>query len=180
MPYRSDFKLQTNIPIIYGVEFSASLYSSPVVSQSFATNAGATASPLGAFAGYVEGFKMVNWTVSSTTRYPADCNCSTPGALVDPNLAQGSETIELIAPGSRLTPRLNQFDIGIRKIFRIKDRYTLEPEAQIFNVVNASTLLQETYALGTTIKPYVAGGPGGTPSVILNPRMLRLNLQFKF
>jgi len=51
---------------------------------------------------------------------------------------------------------------------------------QIFNVINASTVLTETQTLGSTVKPFVAGGPGGTPSVILNPRMLRLNLQFKF
>jgi hypothetical protein len=53
-------------------------------------------------------------------------------------------------------------------------------EAQIFNVINSSTVLNESQTLGATVKPFVAGAPGGTPSVILNPRMLRLNLQFKF
>jgi hypothetical protein len=53
-------------------------------------------------------------------------------------------------------------------------------EVQLFNVINASTVLTESYTLGTTVKPYQEGGPGGTPSVILNPRMMRLNLQFKF
>jgi hypothetical protein len=95
-------------------------------------------------------------------------------------LKQGSETIQLVAPGSRLTPQLTQFDLGARKIFRIHEKYTIIPEMQIFNVINASTVLTETQTLGGTVKPFVAGGPGGTPSVILNPRMLRLNLQFKF
>jgi len=99
---------------------------------------------------------------------------------VDPGLRQGSETIQLIAPGSRLTPQLTQFDIGARRVFRIHEKYTIIPEMQLFNVINASTVLVETQSLGTTIKPFVSGGPGGTPSVILNPRMLRLNLQFKF
>jgi hypothetical protein len=54
------------------------------------------------------------------------------------------------------------------------------PEMQLFNVINASTVLTETQTLGPNVKPFVAGGPGGTPSVILNARMLRLNLQFKF
>jgi hypothetical protein len=38
---------------------------------------------------------------------------------------------------------------------------------QIFNVINSSTVLTETQTLGVTVKPFVAGGPGGTPSVIL-------------
>jgi hypothetical protein len=40
--------------------------------------------------------------------------------------------------------------------------------------------LTESQTLGPTVKPYLAGEPGGQPSVILNPRMVRLNLQFKF
>jgi hypothetical protein len=54
------------------------------------------------------------------------------------------------------------------------------PEMQLFNVINASTVLVENQTLGTSVKPFVSGGAGGTPSVILNPRMLWLNLQFKF
>jgi hypothetical protein len=30
---------------------------------------------------------------------------------------------------------------------------------QIFNVINASTVLTETQTLGGTVKPFVAGGP---------------------
>ena len=53
-------------------------------------------------------------------------------------------------------------------------------EIQLFNVINASTVLVESQTLGTSVKPYLEGGPGGQPSVVLNPRMVRLNLQFKF
>jgi hypothetical protein len=53
-------------------------------------------------------------------------------------------------------------------------------EAQIFNLLNVNTVLTESYTLGSTIKPYAEGGPGGQPSAIEAPRMLRLNLQFKF
>ncbi|PWU05124.1 MAG: hypothetical protein C5B51_15395 [Terriglobia bacterium] len=184
VPFRSEFKLQTNVPIKWGLEVNASIYSDPVFSNNFATPIASSTTtpplPLTVYAGQNQGFKTVNWTISPTTRYPADCNCPSPGGLVDPDLKQGSETIQLIAPGSRLTPQLTQFDIGARRTFRIHEKYTLVPEMQIFNVINASTVLTETQTLGTTIKPFVAGGPGGTPSVILNPRMLRLNLQFKF
>jgi hypothetical protein len=184
VPYRNEFKLQTNVPIKWGIEANASLYSDPVYSTNFATSIASSTTgpplPLTAFTGMEFGFKMANWSITPTTKYPADCNCPTPGGLVDPNLKQGSALIPLIAPGSRLTPRLNQFDIGVRKIFHIREKYTLMGEVQLFNIINASTVLTESYTVGTTVKPYLAGGPGGTPSVILNPRMLRLNLQFKF
>jgi hypothetical protein len=184
VPFRSEFKLQTNVPIKWGFEVNASIYSDPVFSGNFATPIASSTTgpplPLTAYAGQNQGFKTVNWTISPTTKYPADCNCPNPGGLVDPDLKQGSETIQLIAPGSRLTPQLTQFDIGARRIFRIHEKYTIIPEMQLFNVINASTVLTETQTLGGTVKPFVAGGPGGTPSVILNPRMLRLNLQFKF
>ncbi len=187
IPYRNEFKLQTNIPLKYGVEVNASLYSDPVFSSNFAGSASgnslalAGVSPLFLLGGNVGGFKMVNWPVSSSTKYPANCNCPNPGGLVDPGQVSGlTETVELVAPGARFTPRLNQFDLGIRKIFHIREKYTLMAEGQIFNLFNVGTVLTESYTLGSSVTPYLAGGPGGTPSVIENARMLRLNLQVKF
>jgi hypothetical protein len=169
----------------WGIQASASLYSDPVFSTNFATNiatntTNAVYSPLAAFAGQQAGFSAVNWTITPTTTYPLNCNCPNPGGLVDPGLKQGSEVIPLIAPGSRLTPRLNQFDVGFRRVFHIRERLTISGEATIFNVFNGNTVLTESYALGTSVKPYVAGGPGGQPSVIENPRMFRLSSQFKW
>jgi hypothetical protein len=184
VPYRNEFKLQTNVPIKWGVEANASLYSDPVFSNNYATPIASSPVtlplPLSVFTGQQQGFKTVNWTITPSTTYPMDCVCPNPGALVDPGLKQGSALVQLIAPGSRLTPRLTQLDIGVRKIFRIHEKYTLIAESQVFNVINASTVLTESQTLGTTVKPYLAGGLGGQPSVILNPRMVRLNLQFKF
>ena len=57
---------------------------------------------------------------------------------------------------------------------------TLSAHAEIFNVINASTVLTESETLGTSVAPYLPGGIGGQPSAIANPRMLRLSLQFKF
>ena len=184
VPYRNEFKLQTNVPIKWGFEVNASLYSDPVFSTNYATSIATSAvtlpQPLSVFTGQQQGFKTVNWSVTPSTKYPLDCNCAHPGDLVDPGLAQGSAVIQLIAPGSRLTPRLNQFDVGGRKVFHIREKSTLMAEIQLFNVINASTVLVESQTLGTSVKPYLEGGPGGQPSVVLNPRMVRLNLQFKF
>lgn len=183
VPYRNEFKMQTNVPIKWGIEVSASLYSNPV----FSTNYSNPGSVTGTLSGGVQGFKQVNWTISPTARYPADCSqCprdatnSALGAVVDSGLRQGSAVIPLIAPGSRLTPRLNQLDMGFRKKFKIKERITLLGEAQFFNIMNVNTPLTESYALGSTIKPYLEGGPGGSVSVIQIPRLMRLNFQLKF
>jgi hypothetical protein len=186
IPYRNEFKIQGNIPLWYKFEFSASLYSDPVYNQDFLLNninssrAGGSPYPEPVFAGAQQGFKEVYWTISPTTKYPANCNCPNPGAVVDRDLLQGAETIMLVAPGSRLTPQLNQLDIGIRRSFTFHDRYTVKAEAQIFNVINSNVVTSESQTLGSSITPYVKGGPGGVPTAILNPRMLRLAVQFKF
>jgi hypothetical protein len=185
IPYRSEFKLQGNVPLWYKFEFSASLYSAPVYNTNFALNNMASVFPTSPntepiFAGAQQGFKEVYWTLTSKTKYPANCNCSTPGAIVDPGLAQGSETIMLVAPGSRLTPQLTQLDIGIRRGFVIHDRYDIRPEAQIFNVFNSNVVTAEAQTLGSSVTPFVNGGIGGVPTAILNPRMLRLAVQFTF
>jgi hypothetical protein len=180
VPYRHEFKFQGSVPIRWGIELSGSFYSQPVYSTNFNVTGGAAGAPLAVFDGSISGFKMVNWSVSPTTRYPADCNCPNPGALVDPNLKQGSEVIPLIAPGSRLTPRQSQLDIATRKVFHIREKYTVGGELQIFNLMNSNAVLTESYTLGSTVKPYLSSGPGGQPSVIQNPRMLRISAQFRF
>jgi len=122
--------------------------------------------------------------------YPSDCAVCpkdpsaadlSRGAIVDAALKQGSELIPLVAPGSaRLTPRLNQLDVGLRKIFHPRENMTLAAEGTIFNVINSNTVLTESETLGTKVAPYLPEGIGGQPVQISNPRMLRLSLQFTF
>ncbi|MEO8100767.1 MAG: TonB-dependent receptor [Acidobacteriota bacterium] len=184
LPYRNEFKLQGNVPLWFKFEFSGSLYSAPAFNANFSLNnlAGSgnffPAEPV--FAGAQQGFKEVYWQLTSTTRYPANCICSTPGAVVNAGLTQGSETIMLVAPGSRLTPQLTQVDIGIRRAFIFHDRYSVKTEAQIFNLINSNVVTTEAQTLGSNVTPFVKGGIGGVPTAILNPRMLRLSMQFQF
>ena len=195
VPYRNEFKLSSNVPIKWGIEAGVSLYAAPVYSTNFTTNLASAnnLSPAPAvFTGAQQGFYVVNWTISSTTRYPTDCNCSTPGQVVDPNLKQGSEVIPLVAPGARLTPRLSQLDLTFRRIFRFQDKYSISTEVSIFNLLNQSVALTESEALGSSAKIYMTGsecssygnpancGIGGVPSVISNPRMFRLSMQIRF
>jgi hypothetical protein len=195
VPYRNELKITGNIPLVWGLQSSVSLYDAPVYSTNFTTNLGSSNNvnlAPAVFTGAQQGFYAVNWTISSTTRYPADCNCSTPGQLVDPNLKQGSEVIPLVAPGARLTPRLAQLDLTLRRVFRIRERYSVSAEISMFNALNQSVAVTESEALGSSAKLYMTAsecssvgnptncGIGGVPSVISNPRMFRLSTQLKF
>jgi hypothetical protein len=194
IPYRNEFKLTGNVPLKWGVQISASLYADPVYSTNFGTNLAYNNttliySPASYYAGQQNGLYAVNWSLTSTTRYPDDCaacpkdpTAANPnrGAIVDPGLRQGTELIPLVAPGKRLTPRLNQFDVGVRRLFHPRENMILSAEGTIFNVINSNTVLAESETLGTKVAPYLPGGIGGQPVQVANPRMLRLSLQFKF
>ena len=127
----------------------------PVFSQ-YASYQTITYTPLTTFSGDQSGFKQVSWAITPSTTYPTNCNCPNPGGKVDPGLLQGSETIPLVAPGSLLTPRYNQVDIDIRKKFTFREKYTLMGELQVFNLINTSTVLTESYDLGSPITPFLS------------------------
>lgn len=193
VPYRNEIKISGNVPLKWGFELGFAIFNAPVNSNFSAnTTTNVTNTAYNIFTGDVQGFKGVGWTISSTSTYPKDCNCPNPGGLVDAGLKQGSEFIPLVAPGAELTPRYNQDDISIRRLFRIKEKYTLMGEFTIFNVVNQSIPLTQSETLGSSAAIFMtssqcsaAGNPancalGGVPSVISNPRMFRLSAQIKF
>jgi hypothetical protein len=169
IPYRSEFKLAGSFPTVWGIHLSSALQVVP------------------------QPFKALTWSITQTAKYPFDCSVSgcTPGALVVPSnvkLTNASETIPLVAPGSRFLDRLVQVDLGLRKVVRIRERLSLEPQLDVFNVLNSSQVLSETTALGTSgtntftglVNTFQNGGPGGVPQTLVSPRLLRLAVQFKF
>lgn len=203
VPYRNELKLSGNIPIKYGFEAAISLYNAPVSSTNYTNQLGnflGQVRSASVFTGAVQGFYTVNWSVGPTTRYPTNCSqCprdaanSALGAIVDANLKQGTEIIQLVAPGSRLTPRISQFDLTLRRNFTFREKYKLSAEVSMFNAMNQSVAIAESQSLGTnnvhlfmdSAQCSSAGNPtncgiGGTPTVITNPRMFRLSTQFKF
>ena len=120
---------------------------------------------------YTGNQTRVDWTLSRTARYPADCPAPcVPNALVVPTLTVPSLTVPLIAPGSKLYPRHNQLDLGIRKLFRIRNMQW-SAQADIFNLNNSSRVSAETQAFGPSL---------GRPTAILQPRLLRLAAQLRF
>ena len=103
-------------------------------------------------------------------------------------LSNASEAIPLVPPGSRFLDRVAQLDLGLRRVFRIRERLTVSPQIDVFNVNNSHAVLTETQALGTSgantilglVSTFRNGGPGGTPQTLLTPRILRLAVQLKF
>ena len=157
IPFRHEFKTAGNLPLWWHLDASLSMQLAPQLS------------------------KTVTWTITRTTRYPTDCNCGTlAGTVVAPSLTNTSLSIPLVSPGSRYLDRLNQLDFGLRRNFKMGEHNTLQVQMDIFNLTNSNTVLTETQTLGSTIKPFVDGGPGGTPQSLMQPRLLRLALQYKF
>ena len=78
--------------------------------------------------------------------------------------------VALLAPGSDYYGRMNQIDMGFRKLFRY-NRYQWSAQADIFNITNNDYVKAETLAYGTAL---------GRPTSNLQPRTLRLAVQMRF
>ena len=114
---------------------------------------------------------FTRWNLSPTTRYAANCQAPCrPGELVVPNLTLASYVLDLVAPGQQYYERQNQFDFGVRKLFRI-GRYQVSAQADVFNIVNSSYVKNQNITWGTSL---------GQPLDVLQPRTLRLAGQFRF
>jgi hypothetical protein len=166
IPFLHEFKLNGSVPLWYGFEISGSL-------QSYA---GAVKAAGGG----------VSWTVNrGSTRYPADCSVPgcTPNGIVLPSRFAGDPAIavQLVSPGIRFEPRWNQLDVALRRTF-VLSSVRVQAQIELFNALNANPVLTEGTALSTTVVPFMSSDPnsGGTPSSILQPRIVRLGLQFRF
>jgi len=136
-----------------------------------------------------------------TTGETCATNPFTVGCPIDPgyNSLQGTTTVQLLPPGAYRTARLNQLDISIKRTFRIKEKWVLEPEFQLFNLLNSNAAITQTTAVpasttGTGTAPFLtpaqcAGstvasisqcGLGGNISTITTPRLMKLALIFRF
>jgi hypothetical protein len=148
IPFRHEYKLAGTYPLPLNLQASVAL-----VSWSGA--------PLG-----------VNWSISRTTRYAADCiGPCTPGALVIPSLTPASLVVPLVAPGQKYNDRWNQLDLGIRHTIRFGPAKQLMIDLQAFNALNSASILGQNQTYGTSL---------GRPTSTLEGRVVRLTAQYKF
>jgi hypothetical protein len=124
-----------------------------------------------AFQSYAGPMLPTRWSIGRTTRYAADCvgPCS-PGALVIPNMTATTYVLDLRAPGSSYYERLNQLDLGVRKMFKIRG-VQYSGQMDIFNATNSSYVKSQTTTLGSSF---------GQVLSTLQPVTMRLALQMRF
>jgi hypothetical protein len=210
-PWANNFVGNAVIPIKWGLVGSLSFLSNNYQGSSLAGGV--------AYAGN-DGYLPRTIAISSKTAsvYPNGCvgcqtslgagqtcvtNPVTVGCAIDPgyNSLQGSTTVQLMAPGSYRTPRLNQLDISFKRTFRIKEKYVFEPTFQLFNLLNSNAAITQTTSMpasttGTGTAPFLqpsqcsaAGftgaaaaqcGLGGNISTITTPRLMKLALIVRF
>ena len=184
--WQNEFKIQGGLPIRWGIQGAVSFYSNRYQGNW---------APSGSTAGVADdGYLQRSWTINANTVYPKNCVGCTPGARIFPTgtaFGQASDTIQLVPPGSVVSPRLNQLDVSLKRSFRFKDKYVLEPEVQIFNILNNNAAVSESQSLTGDAAPLLpksaCGGSspancglGGNVLTITNPRLLRLALLFRF
>jgi hypothetical protein len=170
IPFTTSFKLAGSYPLPWGFQVSAALQAMAGQPQGTAAlgstpqNSATNTTPSGI---------STRWLITPTTRYAANCQgpC-TPGALVDPGMTLASMSIPLVAPGTEFFDRLNQLDVTVSKVFRF-GRTRLEPEAALFNALNAASVSAvRSQNFGTTSYQQ--------PSTILQGRFLRIGVKMKW
>jgi len=193
IPWRTQFKLAGTYPLPWwGFVVSGSFQALPGYILSHTGNGGAGAAgillPLnqGGFATNTNpslnapnGAGTV-YTVTPNTVYTtcpgnsAAAGCVV-GARVIPNMTQATIDIPVIAPGTELTPRLNQVDFSVTKRISL-ERFRFEPRVDLFNAFNSS----DYFAVRSMVYSTVPNSAYKQPSGILQGRILRLGLNVQF
>jgi hypothetical protein len=177
MPWRTQFKLAATYPLPwFGVIVSGSYQALPgyLLGTQALTAGGAGAPNFTTMSGLAS-----SWTVTPSTRYAvcpgraASQGCQV-GALVAPGLVSSSLSVPLAAPGTEMTPRLNQVDLSIAKRITI-GRFRLDPKIDIFNALNSDDYFSvRTTSFAPTAAAGVSGGTYMLPGSILQGRLIRL------
>jgi hypothetical protein len=89
------------------------------------------------------------------------------------NLAAGPNatvTVDLIPPMSLFEGRIQQLDLRFSRMFRVANQ-RIEPEFDIYNVMNASPILSENNTYGPAWR---------TPTQVLAGRLMKFGLKVTF
>jgi hypothetical protein len=206
-PWAQAFTAQAVVPIRWGFVGSMSLLSNQY--QGGFSGAGGSGTLNNGYLGRTITIASKTSSVypnGSIGVAPAGTPCSAGPAVgcpIDPGFSalQGSETINLVSPGAVRTPRLNQLDLSMKRTFRFRERFVIEPTVQVFNLLNTnaavvqSTSVSASYSAtspgvapfltakqcsSSTVGSFANCGLGGAATTITNPRILRVALLFRF
>jgi len=156
-PFRNDFKLAGNYPLVWGVEVSGVFMSYAGKGNSYT----AQDPSLGVY-----------WSVPASVFPNGQRTRVVTSAPIQ--LAAGTQTqapgVNLIAPNTKFQPRWNQLDLSAKRTFKLGTK-EFQGQFAVFNVTNGNVVLQEVQSYGATL---------GQPQNFLQARMLRLALLINF
>ncbi len=172
IPFQKQFKFAGTYPLIWGIQVSASFQSL----NGRATGGYTTLNNKIAGPGYGDVGSPVGtgWFITPATRYAANCTgpCR-PGELVIPGMTEASVTLPLVPGGTEFFDRINQLDFSLAKWFSLGAGRRVQLQADLFNAMNSNPVLGvRSVNFGTATYNQVNG--------ILNPRIMRLGVQFKW
>lgn len=105
------------------------------------------------------------------TGYPLDPNFGPPSAIFQ-GLNQGPTSVIVETRGKTRLPSIDLLNLRFSRPISFRDRFTLEPIVDLFNVTNANTL---TGAVSTVGPNYLS-----PTDQVLNPFIARFGLRFSF
>jgi Carboxypeptidase regulatory-like domain len=152
MPYLTQFKMSASYPLPLGVQVSGNWQGYPGQPGGTARQ-DATYDP--AISRVIDPSLNVNYVVDRT---------------VVPSLVQTSVTVPLIKPGTKYLPRWNQVDVRLAKKFRLRN-VSFQGQLDIFNILNASSVLNVTETFGSSLD---------RPTAILQGRLFAIGAQLNF
>ena len=185
IPWRTQFKLAGTFPLPWwGITTAASFQALPgyILGTSALTAGGAGAPNFTSYSGVAS-----SWTVTNATVYTvcpgnsASLGCVVGGKVVPGTLNSASLAVPLDAPGTQLTPRVNQLDLSFSKRITVGS-FKIDPKIDFFNALNSDDYFT---VRGTVFSPTtnaalttpLTRGSAGTymqPGSILQGRIIRL------
>ncbi len=132
MPYLTQFKVSASYPLPLGVQISGNWQGYPGQASGTARQ-DATYDP--AISRVIDPSLNVNYVVDRT---------------IVPSLVQTSVTVPLIKPGTKYLDRWNQVDVRLAKKFGV-GRLRMQGQLDIFNILNASSILSVTETYGSSL-----------------------------
>ncbi|MEZ5291805.1 MAG: TonB-dependent receptor [Vicinamibacterales bacterium] len=172
IPWLKQFKFAGTYPVGFGVQASLSFQS--IAGRALGGYTTANNKISGPGYGDTGSPVATQWLITRATRYAANCTgpC-TPGALVVPGMTEASVTVPLVPGGTEFLDRINQLDLSLAKWFDVGGGRRAQFQVDLFNIANANPVLGvRSVNFGTAAY--------NTPSSILNPRVIRLGVQFKW
>ncbi len=152
IPYLAQYKLAGSYPLPFGIQISGNWQGYPGVPTG--TNRQDT------------DFDTTNNRITDPS---LNVNYIVDRTIV-PNLTQTSVTVPLLKPGTKYLKRWNQVDVRLARKFQIRN-IRVQGQLDIFNLINASSILGQVESYGTTL---------GRPTAILQGRLFAVGAQLNF